>query len=65
MFEYNFKLKSIKEISLRFEINNLLNEKYETNAWVYRYVSGEEPGVVDGYFPQAGIHFMGGISLKF
>ncbi len=65
MFEYNFKLKSIKEISLRFEINNLLNKKYETNAWVYRYVSGEEPGVVDGYFPQAGIHFMGGISLKF
>jgi iron complex outermembrane receptor protein len=42
-----------------------LNEKYETNAWVYRYVSGEEPGVVDGYFPQAGIHFMGGISLNF
>jgi len=46
-------------------INNLFNEEYESNAWVYRYSSGDTMQKLDGYFPQAGIHFMAGISVKF
>ncbi len=44
---------------------NLFNVEYETNAWVYRYYYEGAEGVYDGYFPQAGIHFMAGVRIRF
>ena len=44
---------------------NLFNIEYETNAWVYRYYYGNEQYEMDGYFPQAGINFLGGLTLSF
>lgn len=55
----------MKEIGFSLMINNLFNEKYESNAWVYRYSSENSLQKLDGYFPQAGINFMAGISVKF
>jgi iron complex outermembrane receptor protein len=46
-------------------INNIFNQKYESNAWVYRYTYENVMQKLDGYFPQAGINFMAGISVKF
>ena len=46
-------------------INNLFNERYESNAWVYSYFYEGERGKIDGYYPQAGTHFMFGIDFKF
>jgi iron complex outermembrane receptor protein len=65
VIRYTFYPKFIKEIGLSLQVNNLFNEKYETNAWVYRYYSEGEFGVYDGFFPQAGIHFFAGVVLKF
>ncbi len=62
---YSIKTKSIKSIDFKFLINNVFNEEYESNAWVYRYNYGGEYYNMDGYFPQAGINFMGGIVLHF
>jgi len=62
---YAFYPQFIKEISVQFQVSNLFNAEYETNAWVYRYYSGGEEGIYDGYFPQAGVHFMAGIRLRF
>ncbi len=62
---YTFYPQFMKEISIQFQVINLFNVKYETNAWVYRYFSGGEEEIYDGYFPQAGIHLMAGIRLKF
>lgn len=62
---YRLKTKLIKNIDFKFIINNVFNEEYETNAWVYRYSYGGEYYNMDGYFPQAGINFMGGIVLNF
>ena len=62
---YTLKTKTIKEIGFNLFINNLFNEMYESNAWVYRYYYGGEHYVSDGYFPQAGIHFLAGLNLKF
>jgi len=45
-------------------VNNVFNTEYETNAWVYRYYSEGRYGSLDGYFPQAGINFMAGFTLK-
>lgn len=70
-FVSNFRLSYtvqpgfLRELQLSFNINNLFNTEYETNAWVYRYRSEGQFGVYDGYFPQAGINFMAGLNIKF
>lgn len=55
----------MKEVRFHLQINNLFNEKYESNAWVYSYILGGERYKMDGYFPQAGTHFMAGIDFRF
>ncbi len=62
---YNVSTSFIKNIDLFFAINNVLDKKYETNAWVYRYYSANQHEVMDGYFPQAGRNIMAGLNLKF
>jgi iron complex outermembrane receptor protein len=60
---YGISKNWLKNASLVFMANNIFNYKYETNAWIYRYYSGNEHKFEDGYFPQAGRNFMLGISL--
>ena len=62
---YTIYTKPIEAIRLFFSVNNLFNMKYESNGAVYQYISGGERISEDYYNPQAGINFMGGISLKF
>jgi len=64
-FNYNLRTEFIKNIDLFLVVNNLLNEKYESNAWVYSYYSANKREVMDGYFPQAGRNFMIGLNFKF
>ena len=64
-FLYIIKNKIFKEISCQLLINNLFNKKYESNAWVYKYIEGGSLHVMDGYFPQAGINYMFKVGLKF
>ncbi|OFX83783.1 MAG: hypothetical protein A2W99_03155 [Bacteroidetes bacterium GWF2_33_16] len=64
-FTYSFKTKLIKEININLLINNVLNHEYESNAWVYKYILSGEEYTMDGYFPQAGIHLIGGLNLRF
>lgn len=61
---YKITTKAIPEIGLFFQINNIFNAKYESNAWLYRYYLGGEECRMDGYNTQAGINFMGGVTLK-
>ncbi len=63
--DYTVKQRFVKELKLHLLVNNLFNAEYESNAWVYSYSLGGERFKQDGYFPQAGIHFMTGISLNF
>ncbi|MCK5683843.1 TonB-dependent receptor, partial [bacterium] len=63
--DYSIKTKMFKSIDFHFLLNNVFNEEYETDAWVYRYYLNGDYYNMDGYFPQAGIHFIGGITLKF
>jgi iron complex outermembrane receptor protein len=55
----------MKEIVLDVTINNLFNEVYETNGWVYSYMENGVRKKEDGYFTQAGIHAMARIALRF
>ena len=54
-----------KKLDIYLLISNLFDVQYESNAWIYRYVYNNTEQVMDGYFPQAGINFMAGISIKF
>jgi iron complex outermembrane receptor protein len=61
---YTVKTKWIREIGFNLAINNILSNKYETNAWVYPYYLDGKLYESNGYFPQALINFLFGITLK-
>jgi iron complex outermembrane receptor protein len=65
LVNYDFTLPSIGDFNFGFKINNLLDEEYESNAWVYRYYYADEHDVLDGYFPQAGTNFMVRLGMRF
>ncbi|NQV01239.1 MAG: TonB-dependent receptor [Bacteroidia bacterium] len=61
---YQFRLKPFSQIGINLMINNLFSQHYETNAWIYRYNHNGRQYEVNGYFPQALINYMVGITLK-
>ncbi len=61
---YQLNLKKIKGIEFSVQMNNILNKKYENNGYTYSYIYGGERVKENFYFPQAGIHAMGRISIK-
>lgn len=67
---YTLKIKGLKEASVNFLINNLFNEKYEANGWVWScYVRNAEgnldPYMEKSYFPQAGTNVLANVVFKF
>jgi len=52
--DYNFKTKLFDEITLHVMVNNIFNEVYESNAWVYSYIYNGQRSKMDGLYPQAG-----------
>jgi iron complex outermembrane receptor protein len=64
-FDYSLKQKLFKEVKLNLLINNIFNEQYESNAWVYSYLYGGKRNKMDGYFPQAGTNFLVSVSVGF
>ncbi|MDR0428871.1 MAG: TonB-dependent receptor plug domain-containing protein [Tannerellaceae bacterium] len=62
---YVFKLTFMKEIAVDVTVNNLFNEEYETNAWVYSYMEGGIRKKDDGYFTQAGTNAMARVTFTF
>ncbi|MBF90559.1 MAG: TonB-dependent receptor [Flavobacteriales bacterium] len=79
-FSWDIDSKLFSSAKLTFQVNNLLDEKYANNAWVYRFISdGWDPRESDpyvnannedgydmaGYFPQAGRNCLLGITFGF
>jgi iron complex outermembrane receptor protein len=67
---YDFPWKSWEKLSVNISVNNIFNEKYESNGWVwscyYRQNDGSlEPYTEKSYFPQAGINFLTAIKVSF
>ena len=69
---YDWKInKGIKSIVFSGLVNNLFDLEYESNGYFYTYDDDwSNPGSVKtiegvGYFPQAGINFLAGLTLKF
>jgi iron complex outermembrane receptor protein len=63
-FSYQFPEYKKVKASLFFSVNNIFNAQYESNAWLWKaYVGGVEE-YSDGYYPQAGINFFGGVRIR-
>ena len=77
---YEWKNKIFKVAKFNLQINNLLNNKYLSNAWVYHFISNEwdpresDPYInldgeggynMSGYFPQATRNYLLGFTLGF
>ena len=67
---HSFKLKGVKSMELNLLVNNLFNEKYESNGYVwYSWFEGSGDNRVRGndlrYFPQAGTNVMANMAVRF
>ncbi len=72
---YTPKVKFAKHLGFFVRVNNLFDVEYESNAYGgnwYEGVQNPENYLIEGqegswayYYPQAGIHFLGGITIKF
>lgn len=46
-------------------VNNLFNTLYSSNGYTYGYIYGGQTSYYNYYYPQAGINFLGMVSVKF
>jgi iron complex outermembrane receptor protein len=61
---YTIKPKIFEEIGFNLALNNIFSAKYETNAWVYPYLQNNQYYEYNGYFPQALLNLLIGITIK-
>lgn len=70
IYEIN-EVPVFRSIVLTALVNNIFDVKYESNGYFYTYEDDfSQPGTVTtiegaGYYPQAGINFLAGLTLKF
>jgi len=64
-FNYLWNPGFVESIDFVLSLNNIFNEAYESNAWVYRYIYDNQEYEMNGYFPQAKFNFMAGVVITF
>ncbi len=62
---YSIETSFAERIEFLIALNNIFDEKYASNAWVYRYYTDNQEYEMSGYYPQAGFNFMAGINIIF
>lgn len=65
LLAYSLKAKGIEKITFSLLLNNLLNVKYESNAYTWGYLYEGFRYQQNNYYPQAGFNLLGGVSLVF
>lgn len=62
---YDFSLKGFKNINIGVLVNNIFNDKYESNGYTYSSIYPWGKTTENFYFPQAGTNFLLSLNLKF
>ena len=62
---YSFSFKFLKEIRLSLLVNNLFNARYESNGYTYGFRYGGDELRYNYLYPQAGIHALGAVGVRF
>ncbi len=65
MLNYRITTRLFKDAEIKFGAYNLFNKKYQSNGYSYSYYSSGELNTQNFYYPQAGINWLAGISMKF
>ena len=58
------RLLRIPTIDLTLTVRNILNEQYENNGWSYSFIEGGTRRELVGLYPQAPIHVLGGVTVR-
>ena len=61
---YSFSALKMKSIGINLAVYNLFNNLYESNGYTYGYKGGGNEIRENFFYPQAGVNFMVGISIK-
>ena len=62
---YAFRTKAAKQVRLGLTIYNLFDARYESNGYGYSYMYKGERYDMAYYFPQAPIHVLGNVTVRF
>jgi iron complex outermembrane receptor protein len=62
---YNFSMKGVKNVGITLLINNIFNEKYESNGATYPDIESGKVVNYNYFFPQAPANFLLGLDVKF
>ena len=62
---YRLKEWVVNSIDFNLTVRNVADELYSANAWAYRYAFDGAQMVDIGYYPQAGRHFLAGLTINF
>ncbi len=65
LITYKFSTKWAKEVNLDFALYNLSNKVYVSNGWSYKYRFYGVDNYAIAYFPQAPLHYMINLKIKF
>ena len=57
--------KGTRGIDFNLTVRNVFSELYENNGWVYSYVYDGRRQELVGLYPQAPIHVLGGVTVRF
>lgn len=62
---YSFRTNFARQFSLSFLVNNILDEKYESNGYTWGYLGGPDSYRENYYYPQAGRNYMAMLTMAF
>jgi len=64
-FDYSFTALGVKNIAFQLQVNNVFDIEYENNAYGGNWYEQGTENTWKYYYPQAGVNFMAGLSLRF
>jgi iron complex outermembrane receptor protein len=65
MLNYNFSVRSVKNIGVSLLVNNIFSEKYESNGATYPDIESGKVVNYNYFYAQAPANFLVGLNLKF
>lgn len=58
-------IPTVQKVKFNLLVNNILNEKFESNGYTFGYKSGGNNVYESYYYPQAGTNFLTGLTVRF
>ncbi|WP_128545385.1 TonB-dependent receptor [Larkinella soli] len=62
---YTLKPRFMNELTFTILLNNVLNERYESNGYSFSYIAEGRNTTENYYYPQAGRNFLAGLHIRF